>query len=115
MKVSESVLTVYSQRGTMGTVADYPVPEAVRQYYADLDAAGAAAVQATPWWKSVRDQNELIVGWPSLTRPRAPATGIEGGALQLHRESAPLHFVMGRLSPFYIERAWKQDRSHTVW
>ena len=32
-----------------------------------------------------------------------------------HRESDPLHFVMGRTSMFYIERAFKSDASRGVW
>lgn len=33
----------------------------------------------------------------------------------VHREVAPLHFVMGRLSPFYIERAFRRDGARAVW
>ena len=33
----------------------------------------------------------------------------------VHRHSAPMHFVIGRQSPFYIERCFRNDRKRAVW
>merc|ERR1711908_170176 len=33
----------------------------------------------------------------------------------VHRTSAPLHFVMGQLAPYTIERMYKRDGSRGIW
>lgn len=33
----------------------------------------------------------------------------------VHRESLPLHYVVGRMSPFFIERLLKNDNSRAIW
>lgn len=91
-----------------GGEADYRPPAAVAEYFAELDAEGKQAIEKAAWWRELLAQEDLVHNWPSH------AKRLEQNDHQ-HRESAPLHFVMGRLAPYYIERCYKRDCSRAVW
>jgi hypothetical protein len=68
----------------------------------------APAAFTPPQWQELLASGEWVPNWPSLAKRMAIAD-------HQHRESDPLHFVMGRTSMFYIERAFKvRERAHCM-
>lgn len=94
---------------------------------ADADAAAARAATHTfhlflfnsrSWWQDEKriasESGEWEAGWPSRAALAFTARA-DDTALNLHRHTAPLHYVVGRLSPFYIDRMWRRDGKMAVW
>lgn len=76
------------QRGCrLAAAADeWQLPPAVAAYFAEIDAAGRAAAGAASFWAEAKADPQ----WE-------PDPSVD------HRASAPMHFVQGRSSPWYIE------------
>ena len=90
------------------TADDFPLPPAMAQWFADLDADGKKALDACQWWQEQKAEPGWVKNWPSNARNLEKNDSI-------HRETAPLHFVMGRMSPFYIERVYQPDCTRAIW
>jgi acyl-coenzyme A thioesterase PaaI-like protein len=97
---------------------------------ASLCMVAAAAVRAAThtlhlflfnsrsWWQDEKriavESGEWEAGWPSRAALAFTSRG-DDTAQNLHRHTAPLHYVVGRLSPFYIDRMWRRDGEMAVW
>lgn len=92
----------------------FQLPQEMVDWYRTLDLAGAQAASEAQWWQDfLRDHCDGTRAW---TR-NWPLHGKypELHQLYVHRDSAPMHFVIGRQSPFYIERCFRNDRTRAVW
>lgn len=69
-----------------GDEEDWDIPAEVKHYFARLDADGKAAVAACEWWQQLKDDPN----W-------------EPDPEYDHRQANKMHFVQGRMSPYYIE------------
>jgi hypothetical protein len=74
------------------------LPPAVAAWFERLDADGRAALAREAWWRNLRDEP---AGWEPLGKP--------------HRQHAPMHYVLGRSSHFYIERYVSRDRQRVCY
>ena len=91
----------------------FQLPKDMVEWYQELDSAGAKAAGEAKWWqdflKDHCDTGAWTRNWP------IHAKHPELTQLFVHRHSAPMHFVIGRQSPFYIERCFQNDRKRAVW
>ena len=90
----------------------FQLPTAMIEWYNALDQAGAKACVEATWWQDFLKHhcgNGWTRNWP--LHGKHP----ESHEFFVHRESAPLHFVIGRQSPYYIERCFRNDRLRCVW
>mmetsp|Transcript_64460 Transcript_64460/g.135244 ORF Transcript_64460/g.135244 Transcript_64460/m.135244 type:complete len:231 (+) Transcript_64460:145-837(+) len=90
-----------------------PPPE-VEAYFKAIDEDGKKLAESSDWWQSFLKENcgeagEWVRGWPVHAKYPEVTEGY------CHREIAPMHFVMGRLSPLYIERSFSKDRKRAAW
>ena len=69
------------------TAEEWSLPPAVVQYWAELDAEGKRLAAAAKWWEDAKADGTSWEHDPSIN----------------HRSAAPMHFVQGRSSPWYIE------------
>jgi hypothetical protein len=90
------------------TAADFPLPPEMVQWFAELDAAGKDVLDSCSWWQTLKREPGWVQNWPSNAKNMASNDSE-------HRKTAPLHFVMGRMSPFYIERVYSPDCKRAVW
>eukprot|EP00435_Cladocopium_sp_Y103_P023991 s2168_g5.t2 len=92
----------------------FQLPEEMVDWYRSLDSAGARAASEAKWWQDfLKDQCDGAGGWTRNWPIHAKHP--ELNHLYVHRHSAPMHFVIGRQSPFYIERCFRNDRKRAVW
>ncbi len=96
-----------------GSIQQYLPPKEVRKYFHEIDTEGKEILANTDWWQDLRMKAETGAGgwvwnWPSHAK-KLDAND------HVHRESSPLHYVMGELAPFYIERMWNNDRTRGIW
>jgi len=105
-------------------VNKYKPPAAVTAYYAELDRDGARACLETAWWQALRASaiappppsaaapagKQWLLSWPSSS-----GNSYDPHTPHVHRQTTPLHFALGRLSPFYIERMRRADAKRAVW
>lgn len=92
----------------------FQLPEEMMEWYRSLDSAGAHAASEAKWWQDfLKDQCDGAGGWTRNWPIHAKHP--ELNHLYVHRHSAPMHFVIGRQSPFYIERCFRNDRKRAVW
>jgi len=113
---AEELLQKGKQRGLdpkSGAESFRPPPE-VEAYFAELDRVGRAAAVTTDWWQRLlredcRQGGGWVRDWPVHAKHPEVTEGY------VHRDIAPLHYVMGRLSPMYIERAFSKDFKRATW
>lgn len=67
------------------------------EWSTQLDTAGRTALSETEWFQRIGSEPH---GWQPIG--------------SIHRETHPMHFVMGRMSPFYIEKLVSRDRRRTL-
>mmetsp|Transcript_40933 Transcript_40933/g.131640 ORF Transcript_40933/g.131640 Transcript_40933/m.131640 type:complete len:225 (+) Transcript_40933:95-769(+) len=113
---AEELLQKGKERGLdpkSGAESFRPPPE-VEAYFAELDRIGRAAAVTTDWWQRLlredcRQGGGWVRDWPVHAKHPEVTEGY------VHRDIAPLHYVMGRLSPMYIERAFSKDFKRATW
>ena len=82
---------------------EYELPAALTAWFARLDDDGRAALSRLAWYQHVVDE---LHEWQ-----RRPTIEDDPSA---QRNEKPMHFVVGRMSPFYIERFITPDQQRSM-
>ena len=76
----------------------FALPPIMASYYDAIDVVGKELISQEKWWVELKSQTAV---WTHIN--------------ETHRHMLPMHFVVGRLSPYYTEHVRSKDATKAVW
>jgi hypothetical protein len=102
MPLDEQLVASYAAKlrssGEFAKESEFELDPATRAWFAAVDLVGAEAVHAQDWWQ----QCKHAPGWVT-------------NSTTAWREEMPMHFVTGRMAPWYMESVQSPDRKRGIW